>query len=187
MLRRSLIILSILLVCGFFAAAEENDGRIEASAYVGFIRFQDSTNLESTYISGGRFSYAFTDHVAVEGQFGYLNADVRNPLQVPLEDNQFGWPDQTTKGVTFGGGVLYHFLPKEKVNPFVYAGMGIAHFIPNVTDSVNKFMAEFGGGVKIWLNKNIAFRADIRDAIIFSSTRHNLVLTAGLVFGFGDL
>lgn len=187
MVRRSLILLIVLIAAGYFAVAQVNDGRIEFSPYVGFLRFSDGTNLESSYIAGGRFSYAFTDHVAVEGQFGYLNADVRDPLLIPVEDNQFGWPNQTTKGYTFGGGVLYHLIPKEKVNPFFYGGMGIAHFTPNVTDSLNKFTAEIGGGVKVWLSKNIAFRADVRDAIVFSSTRHNLLLTAGLVFGFGDL
>jgi OOP family OmpA-OmpF porin len=82
---------------------------------------------------------------------------------------------------------LYHFMPDGKFNPYVVAGIGGAHYSPDISNG-DMAALNFGAGAKLWIADNVAIRFDLRDNMVtevFQETRHNVNTTVGLVLALG--
>jgi len=76
---------------------------------------------------------------------------------------------------------VYHLIPENAFNPFIFAGTGVDH-MRRSSDFHTRMLGEVGVGFKYFLTENIAIRADIRDI----QDRYNHVATTlGVVFTFG--
>ena len=80
---------------------------------------------------------------------------------------------------------LYHFLPSEKLVPYLAAGIGGIYLDPDSGDNDTDFLANYGGGVKLFLVDAVALRADVRHIITFGPTDNNVLYSLGLTFAFG--
>ena len=80
--------------------------------------------------------------------------------------------------------LVYHFMPEAKLNPFIVAGYGAAHYSPKINDQ-NMSLIDFGVGAKYWVVDNIALRVDVRDNLVLDNTIHNVQVALGVVFAFG--
>jgi OOP family OmpA-OmpF porin len=76
---------------------------------------------------------------------------------------------------------LYHFMPDNRLVPYLAAGIGDYSL-----DSDDEFMANYGAGLLYFLSENVALRADVRHLVAFneSNLEHNLLYTAGFKFQF---
>ena len=80
---------------------------------------------------------------------------------------------------------LYHFMPSERLVPYIAAGLGGIIFDPENADSDQDFAVNYGAGLKYFLNENVALRGDVRHVISFDETQSNLLYTVGVTFLFG--
>ncbi len=152
--------LAVLLLLPFVVSAEIREGSFEINPYAGLHIFDNSEGLAKTGVYGLRLGYNLTKNVGVEGAFDLVGSRVRMAH----------------------ADLLYHFMPEKSLNPFLVAGLGAAKINPSDSDSYKAFMGNFGVGVKYFFNRNMAFRAEIRDVI---TNMQNLAVTAGLTFAFG--
>jgi len=145
----------ILLSFPQLSVAEIKEGSIEISPFAGynFLHERDKVGF------GLRAGYNLTKNLGVEGAYDYVG-----------NNESFLHAD-----------VLYHFIPDNTFNPFIFAGVGNAHMKPN-NDSYNHILGEIGAGVKYSITDKLAIRADIRD---IQEKYNNITATAGLVFAFG--
>jgi OOP family OmpA-OmpF porin len=76
---------------------------------------------------------------------------------------------------------LYHFMPDNRLVPYLAAGVGDYSL-----DSDDEFMANYGAGLLYFLSENVALRADVRHLVAFneSNLENNLLYTAGFKFQF---
>jgi OOP family OmpA-OmpF porin len=83
---------------------------------------------------------------------------------------------------------LYHFMPQEKLVPYVAAGVGgINAENPVNIPNENDFLFDYCAGVKYFLSDNWALRADIRHLLVFDGGRQDWESTIGLTFFFGGM
>lgn len=179
----------VLLVSAFLlpspARAEIKAGSVELSPFMGYSFFEDRQNLKNSPIFGGRIGYNFTDRFGVEaaGQFSPSRVDDRS--QAFTRQGQFTSPMDDVDVSMYHVDLLYHFMPKERFNPFVTAGYGVAHYSPNINSKSTMSAVNAGVGAKYWVAENVALRVDVRDNMIFDEHIHNMEATAGVVFRFG--
>src|SRR6185312_9712684 len=100
---------------------------------------------------------------------------------------------------TFTYDLLFHFKPRDhKIRPFVAAGAGAKYYdiagpapdpqpVPSIAtlNAIDewKFVASFGGGVKIRLQQHILVRADFRDYLTAFPKRELAPATNGTARG----
>lgn len=179
----------VLLVSAFLlpspARAEIKAGSVELSPFMGYSFFEDRQNLKNSPIFGGRIGYNFTDRFGVEatGQFSPSRVDDRS--QPFTRQGQFTSPMDDVDVSMYHVDLLYHFMPQAKLNPFVTAGYGVAHYSPNINSKSTMSAVNAGVGAKYWVAENVALRVDVRDNMIFDEHIHNMEATAGVVFRFG--
>ena len=156
------IILAIFTVASPLAArAEIREGTFELNPFAGYCTGATSRVLCHKSVYGIRAGYVITKNWEVEGAFDYMHDAAE----------------------MFHADVLYHFMPeKESFHPFIVAGVGGAHIRPRHSESYTTAMADVGVGVKYFLSRTVALRADFRDVMTHST---NAMLTAGLTFAFG--
>ena len=155
-----LLFLTLLfLVLPLITSAEIKEGSFEIEPFAGFTPF--ASNDYSMPVYGLRVGYNITKNWGAEAAYNHLehNAEI------------------------FQGNVLYHFMPDNKFNPFITAGLGHANVQPRYQgEDYNTIMGDIGIGAKYFITPNIALRADARDVITHF---HNAVMTAGITFAFG--
>ena len=164
MMKKVLLIIVILLSALFLPAlsgAENREGSIQISPFVGYCTGATSRDLCHKDVYGLSLGYAFTPNWVVEGAYERVDSNAAS---------------------MYHADVLYHFMPDKTFNPFIIAGAGGAHVRPLRGSSYDTVMGNIGVGFKYWLTENIAFRTEIRDVITHSQ---NSVVTAGLTFAFG--
>ncbi|MFT5042702.1 MAG: OOP family OmpA-OmpF porin [Hyphomicrobiaceae bacterium] len=137
--------------------------------------FDDDQDLDTSGVYGVGLGYAFTEHWGIEGIFDYSNPDV---------DKGSGDVDVFRYGLDG----LYHFRPDKKLVPYLSIGGGAMTFDPSAGGNSTDPQANAGGGVKYFVSKSVALRADGRYLVSFDETNHNFLGTLGLtyVFGAGD-
>ena len=178
----------VLLVTTFLlplpARAEIKAGSVELSPFLGYSFFQDRQNLDNGPILGGRIGYNFTGHFGVEASGQYVRSEVDNRSTPFTREGQFTSPIDDVDIATYHLDLVYHFRPEAKLNPFVTAGYGAAHYSPKINNK-NMSIVDVGIGAKYWVAENVALRADVRDNITTDEKIHNVETTLGLVFRFG--
>jgi OOP family OmpA-OmpF porin len=177
------VLLSAVFLLPLAAHAEIKAGSIELSPFVGYNFYDSQHNIKDRPVFGGRLGYNFTNHFGLEGtgEFSKTRVDAKNKPWT--EQGQFTGSDDV-KIISYHLDLVYHFLPEEKLNPFITAGYGASHYNPEI-NSKNMRLMNVGVGAKYWLAENIALRVDLSDKMTFDEQLHNLSATAGVVFAFG--
>ncbi|HEY6839559.1 MAG TPA: OmpA family protein [Geobacteraceae bacterium] len=151
------------------------------SPMVGGYTFDGVQQQETRPVYGIRGGYNFTRNFGVEALFDFVQS----------VGTQAGTGDVHV--FRYGGELLWHFMPENRLVPFVAAGYGAI-----TTDFENKaFMAgdthfhhtsgvaDYGGGVKFFLNDDWALRGDVRHLIVQSGGNlFNYEYTVGLTYHF---
>jgi outer membrane beta-barrel protein len=154
--------------------------------------------LDTAPLAGVRLTFNFSEHASFEATFGYA------PSSLVVDRDFFGIGSNaaTIADVDvflYQGAFSYDFL-EEQVRPFVTVGFGALQFDPKVAGvgSEAEFVVSVGGGVKVYANRNLGFRLDLRDHIIPGDidydygyapccgqpARDHVELSAGLILGF---
>ena len=117
----------------------------------------------------------------MEGQFTYV------PLTPTLAA-------ETRRGDQYSlrADVLYHFMPKSSLVPFVALGGGWSQTENLFGPTNNDATLDYGVGVKYFLNDWLALRGDVREIFSFHTSNQgatdywqNVEYTVGLTFQFG--
>jgi len=187
MYRAALMVVAFVFLLPLPARSEIRGGSIEVTPFGGYNWFQDKQNLKDRPVYGGRLGYNFTPHWGIEGTVEFIKTAVDDKGLTSVKEGQFGRPMDDVDLYFYHVDAVYHFMPEGKLNPFIVAGFGGAHYKPRVSDHD---MAAFnvGVGAKYWLTDHIALRADLRDYMvteIIQETYHNVAATVGVTFAFG--
>jgi OOP family OmpA-OmpF porin len=172
--------MAIFLVVLFQLAATNADAQVKAgsvslSPVVGGYMFEGNQDIEDDFTYGINLGYHFTENWAAEAAFNFaatkFDDDLNEDLNVYL----------------YRLDALYHFRPTEKLVPFVAFGVGGFTFDPDGSSSDKDFAADYGAGIKYFLNEAVALRLDVRHVLDFDGgdRYNNLLYTAGVSFQFG--
>jgi len=175
--------LFLLVYFFFLLSITAYAGNFEISPFIGGYFFEDDENLKDKPVYGVRLGYGLSERFGIEGVFEYVNTRVDDRSEPTTDRPPFGSPDGSVKNYLYHLDALYNFLPYKSFSPYVAAGVGGARFDPSDSDSSNRFLADFGGGVKYWVSDSLAIRADLRDKMTFNDTFHNIEATIGVVIG----
>lgn len=130
------------------ATAENRGATFTFSPFVGGYTFQGNQHLETSPVYGLRLGYNVTDNWALEGIFDYLKTEgTRNSQNVEM--------------IRYGGDLLYNFMPKSSLVPYLAAGVGGLKFTTGAFPA-NRFVGNYGGGLKWFMTENVALRGDVR-------------------------
>ena len=185
--RAALMVAAIVLFLPVSGQAEIKAGSFEVSPFVGYSLFEDDQNLDNGLGFGGRLGYNFTKHFGIEAVGEYINTGVDDKSITGAKEGQYRSPTNNVDLTFYHLDAVYHFMPDGRFNPFVVAGLGGAHYSPDISDA-DMGVINVGVGAKYWLKDNIALRVDLRDTMateFFQETYHNLGATVGVVFAFG--
>jgi len=185
--RAVLTVAAIVLLLPVSGQAEIKAGSFEVSPFVGYSLFENDQNLDDAPVFGGRLGYNFTKHFGIEAVGEYIRTGVDDRSITGAKEGQYRGPTDDVDLTFYHLDAVYHFMPDGRFNPFVVAGLGGAHYSPDISDS-DMGVINVGVGAKYWLKDNIALRVDVRDTMVtefFQETYHNLGATVGVVFAFG--
>jgi OOP family OmpA-OmpF porin len=185
--RAALTVAAIVLLLPVSGQAEIKAGSFEVSPFVGYSLFENDQNLDDAPVFGGRLGYNFTKHFGIEAVVEHIRTDVDDKSITGAKEGQYRSPVDDVDLTFYHLDAVYHFMPDGRFNPFVLAGLGGAHYSPDISDS-DMGVINVGVGAKYWLKDNIALRVDVRDTMVtefFQETYHNLGATVGVVFAFG--
>ncbi len=170
------VLSACLMVCVMFivrtATAEIRPGAMTLSPSIGGYVFEGNQNLDNAPAYGLGLGYHFDMHWAAEAVFNYVDTE------------------RDTEGVNVDTYLyqidgLYHFMPSERLVPYISAGLGGITFNPDGSNSDQDFAVNYGPGLKYFLSENVALRGDVRHVISFNETQSNLLYTVGITFLFG--
>lgn len=164
------VVLAVVLGITSGAAAGHRADSFTISPFIGGYAFDSDLNLEDEMTYGIGLGYNFTENLAAEAVFNYADTE--------LDSGAFD-----VEGYLYRLDALYHFMPENRLVPYVAAGLGAFDFDPEIGDSETEFSGNIGAGVKYFLNESVALRVDVRDVMTFPE--NNLLYTAGLTFYLG--
>jgi len=175
-MKKKIIAFTILMMLPLItvAMAEMKEGSGSITPYVGGYLFEGNQDLEHSPVFGLRGGYNFTQCLGLEGYLNYVQSEY---------ESLAGNPDMDVLG--FGVDGLYHFLPEQRLVPFLALGVGITHYDPAGMDTDDRLTLSYGGGLKYFLTENMALRADVRHVMPFNDHYNDLLYTVGLTFTFG--
>lgn len=153
--------------------AENRAGAFSVSPLTGVYVFDERQDLDCGPWFGLGLGYNFTENWAAELTGGYIHSD---------ED---GHDEDTVHGYIGHIDALYHFMPTEKLVPYLAAGFGAIHLDENPNGPDTQGLFNYGAGLKYFLTESIALRGDIRHIISFDDADNNLAATLGVTFLFG--
>jgi OOP family OmpA-OmpF porin len=95
--------------------------------------------------------------------------------------------DQDTDLMTASIGALYHFMPEERLVPYVSAALGYLG-IDGKDGLGDEDQAQFnyGAGLKYFISEDIALNTEVRHMLDTSGEPNSLMYQAGMVFFLGD-
>jgi OmpA-OmpF porin, OOP family len=180
----------IVCFCASGALAENREGAINITPFIGGF----NTDPDLTYDDGPAFGiglgYNFSEKLGAEFTFHYVKTDYNG--NVLINGNTIDWGKGDAKIMIYKLDLLYHLtglLPGDMIVPYLAAGPGIITFDPDRkdVDKDNDFLLNYGGGLKIFLTRNLALRGDLRNVINFHGGDRfsNLLYTAGLTYEIG--
>ena len=158
--------------------AENRQGAFTVSPYVGGYVLDNEQHEENRPTFGLRTGYNFTENFGAEVMFDY-----------GLTETEERYGSREADRYRYGLDLLYHFMPKSNLVPFVVLGGGGTNFnIPNTPSAKNHYagLVNYGAGVKYFVNPDIALRGDVRHVLLVHDTGdHNLEYAVGLTFNLG--
>ena len=191
---RTTVVMAFLIVCfcASGALAENRAGAINVTGFIGGFNVDGDLPYDNGEVYGIGLGYNFSEKLGAEFTFHYANTDYNGNLTIPGRGNGPNWNEGNAKALIYKLDLLYHLtglLPGDLIVPYVAAGPGMITWDPgnNEGDSQNHFLLNYGGGLKIFLTRNVALRGDVRNVISFHGDDHynNLLYTAGLTYEIG--
>ena len=176
-----LIVLITAFIMASPAIAAIEGGEYTISPFVGGYTFDGIQHLKTNIATGLKVGYNLNKNWGVEGQFTYV------PLTPTLAA-------ETRRGDQYSlrADVLYHFMPKSSLVPFVALGGGWSQTENLFGPTNNDATLDYGVGVKYFLNDWLALRGDVREIFSFHTSNQgatdywqNVEYTVGLTFQFG--
>jgi len=145
------------------------------SPYIGGYTFEGNEDLKTRPAYGLRVGYNFTKHFGIEGYGQFVHTEFDLP----------GSPDMDV--YSFGVEGLWHFMPDNRLVPFIALGLGDTHYDPDMpgVSSRDKFTLGYGPGLKYSLTEDWALRADVRHVMPFNDHHSNVLYTLGISYSFG--
>jgi OOP family OmpA-OmpF porin len=176
------VIICLFLLVQFLpmsAFSEERAGEISISPMVGMYVFDHDQDIEKDLIGALGLGYNFTENWATEFMVNYGRFDHKYFDMVSCACEK-----EKIDGVVMHLDALYNFFPDQKLVPYLAAGIGgvllNGHRMHDDYTAVN-----WGGGVKYFLNEDMALRADARHLFDLEDSNNNASFTVGMTFQFG--
>jgi OOP family OmpA-OmpF porin len=173
-------LIQFLVIFFIIALVSSSFGQIRPGAYsispfIGNYTFEGNMALESNPVYGLRVGYDFTKHLGAELLFDYVSTKFTEPAD-KVKTNVYNY---RLEG-------LYHFMPENRLVPFISVGMGGQSInYDSGAENKTRFVADYGYGLKYFVTDWFAFRFDIRHVLAFGSVYNNLECAVGLSFLFG--
>lgn len=162
------------------SCAEIKEGSTTLSFFAGGFIFDHDLNLKDGYTGGLGIGYNITKNWGVELAGHYIDSEYDDAPLLNDKDNSV---------YLYHLDLLYHFMPEERLVPFVAIGAGGITFDPKArgVDADTEFVADYGIGLKYFLKPSLALRGDVRHVIACDEcdTFNNLLYTVGLTLSFG--
>jgi OOP family OmpA-OmpF porin len=171
------LLIIVLTVC-FLAlssgilSAEMREGAFSLNPNIGGYVFEGNQDADNDWTYGLGIGYSFDKHWGIEGNFNYVDTDSESS----------GGENVTAYVYRLDG--LYHFMPDNKLVPYIAAGIG-GITIKGGDDDGKDALFNYGAGIKYFLTENLAVRGDVRH-IITGAPSNNLIYTVGLTYLFGE-
>jgi len=150
-------------------------GSFTLSPMIGGYIFESSQALDDELAYGLGVGYNFNKNWGLEAVFNYI--------ETGWEQDVNGGADVNT--TLYHIDALYHFLPDNKLVPYICAGIGSIYLDPDAGYNDMDSLLNYGGGVKYFINEVIALRGEVRHIISFDETQQNFIYSAGFTFSFG--
>jgi len=147
--------------------AESKPGAITVSPFFGSYFFDSDQGLLNSITYGATIGYDINKNWGIEGSINYIDAKT-----------EVGGYDANTYLRRLEA--LYYMLPESRWTPFIAFGIGSIDIDDPYGDS--KSMLEYGLGFKYYFTDKIAFRTDLRHALVKAGS--NIIYTAGISFAF---
>ena len=143
--------------------------------FIGGYSFDSEEDLDTKPVFGVRLGYDINRRWGIEGVFDYLQTEYDRPA-IQTDAKVYGYRLEA----------LYHFMPENKLVPFIAVGLGgrSVHYDQNV-DNKSDFLVDYGAGFKYFFSDRKALRGDVRHLILTDDTRNNFEYALGLSFFFG--
>ena len=186
------ILLSFVLAGS--APAQTLTGNFDVSPFLGLYVFEGNQDLDPSAIYGVSLGYHFNENWGLEAMVGYVDADA-DDVRVTRPATDPPWDPVVTRENpgdvnvwTYRLDGLYHFRGvSEKLVPYLAAGIGGIDIDEEVLDcDGTSFLVNAGGGLKYFLTKSWALRADARYVVTFDDRYNNAVATVGVTYLFGQ-
>ena len=164
--------LLFLLICSSNVLAEVKPGAFTITPFIGGYSFEGDQGIDNDTTYGLGAGYNLGSNWGIEMVGNY----VKTELDPDTGDIDVGLLRLDS---------LYHFMPTEKLVPYIGVGIGAIKFDPDKGNDDTNFLANYGAGIKYFFNETVALRADIRHIVSFDNTYNNFMYTLGLAFQFG--
>lgn len=144
------------------------------SGIIGGYTFDGKQHLETMPVIGIRGGYNFTKYFGAEALFDF----------VTTESTKAGGGDANV--YRYGGDLLLHLLPDNKLVPYLAAGYGGITMDRDNQKAHTKGIFDYGVGVKYFMTDELALRGDLRHLLFRDNqTLSNYEYTVGITWQFG--
>lgn len=145
----------MILAMAVNASAGVNAGTFSVSPFIGGYTADGTQNRDTRLQFGIRGGYNVTEHVGMEGVFGFSSGSYGPNPYTPGP----GHYDMFNYRVD----LLYHFLPDCTLVPYVAGGVGgVSTLYSGPGENETKFTLNLGGGGRYFLSDAAALRFDVR-------------------------
>lgn len=178
MQHRVLSLLALLCCLSAPAWAGIQSRSFTLSPMFGGYMFEGNQSLDTSLFGSLGLGYNLTEQAALEAVFVYSKADAEDTSTT----------DSTLKAYRLDA--LYHFVPDNKLVPYLAVGFGGITLNPEGAGARESFLANYGAGIKYFIDDSFALRADVRHLLDFRDLNNNqlysnLLYSAGFIFQFG--
>lgn len=170
------VLLFLCTVASPAVAAGIRADSVTLSGIVGGYTFDGKQHLETRPVIGLRAGYNFTKYFGVEALFDY----------VPTKSTLTGSGDINV--YRYGGDLLLHLLPDNRLVPYLAAGYGGMTIDPSTLRKHSTGVFDYGPGIKYFMTDDLALRGDFRHLVFRDGeTLSNYEYTVGIAYQFGGV
>jgi OOP family OmpA-OmpF porin len=155
-------------------------GAFTVSPMIGGYMFDSSQDIEEGPVFGLGLGYNFTENWAVRlyGHFGEFSH--------PYWDiDTCGCIEEDVDASVLQADLIYHLWPDSRFVPYLAAGAGYMDLDFDNTGEDSSTTLNYGGGIKYFLTRNLALKANVRHIYWLDDSKSNMMANVGLEFQFG--
>ena len=162
----AVLLVTLFAVTAGTVDAGERAGAFSLSPFVGGYTFDGAEKLETRPVVGLRLGYDFTKNIGLEGTFSYVPSHFTNSIPGTV----------TVLNYRLEG--IYNFMPDRKVVPYLAIGGGGTTLEMPINAAIihphnHSPTMNAGGGIKWFLNENLAIRADYHQNFLIDTSDAN--------------